>query len=49
MFVSAADGTLQAAGSVQTGGRGTGAGIENQGALSVTGGREVPPCGEPCQ
>src|SRR6266851_8646670 len=36
MFASAADGTLQAAGSVQTGGRGTGAGIENQGALSVT-------------
>ncbi len=36
MFVSAADGTLQAAGSVETGGRGTGGGIENQGALSLT-------------
>jgi len=36
MFLIAADGTLQAAGSVQTDGRGTGAGIENQGALAVT-------------
>jgi 6-phosphogluconolactonase len=35
-FLIAADGTLQAAGSVQKGGTGTSAGIENQGALAVT-------------
>lgn len=35
-FMSAADGTLQAAGSFETGGKGTGASIENQGALSLT-------------
>jgi 6-phosphogluconolactonase (cycloisomerase 2 family) len=35
-FMSAADGTLQAAGSFETGGKGTGVSIENQGALSLT-------------
>jgi 6-phosphogluconolactonase len=35
-FMSAADGTLQAAGIFETGGKGTGASIENQGALSLT-------------
>src|ERR1041385_6970498 len=35
-FASKADGTLESAGSFPTGGMGTGAGLENQGALSIS-------------